>query len=1096
VNSASRLDLNIEQTRQLQNEARLAGVNFGSFENATRSLSAALEDSAGTGRKAAETLSKLGIDAVTSTGQVRGMGPVLLDVIDKLSDLPDKTERAAEGNRILGRGYKELEPLIEKHRELQTELSKYGLILDSNLIGKLSEAETKFSALGIAFDNFKAKLAGKLEPIVIPLIVSLTNPFGIISEGKPAYTISGGPGEGKVGAFFDSLTGESRGAMRAYTETLSNAVANPAVDRILNFNSSQIAAENAGSHSRFNSFLRGQGDSEDAARKNASEARSEYLKSVAEGELLNKSTNKDPEAYAKKTAEISKLKKAADAAEGSLKALEERLSDPKAVREFIARLDAKDENPIAKVFGNSAEFLTDHPYLSSAQRGAVNSATLDAANQILADARDKANDEDFKQDRKLQGRSERDIGSPLMADLLKGLDRFDRDIVARVKRGDETSAEISRINRQSDREQTAAQSSRALRNIELNAGPGTNGQKQAADEAFSYRVAQAEAFKRRELDNIKSTSDALKSAAQVEADYKKLMWEAEDEHETKMLEIQHKRQEEAQAFAGKIFDSLQKPGGFQALIKDQLTGLERQVFTNVASPILGGVGKSISGSMPQGGAWSSVFKGTILDGTGGKDTPVVAAADRTTAAVNEVRDIIAATATGKPLPGGSTGYTPAGVSGSSAPGSPSAVSSLAAWLGIGGMAAASINTIANPPGFPGPKEIDTAGGVTNPTTVSHGYQDSAHTGQASRVLTGSLGLVGTGIAALNRLRMPGVSSASANSSTPDGVSTDPITGDTYSPYSDDEYTSDYGGSTAGPSGTIAAPGGSVAAAVAGGPALAAVAGSASTANTPSSASGIVAALSSFKGSAATPGGPFSSAALGNLADAFAGGTPGQQFGAALGEGAAIAGPVAAGTLEALKQFSNGGVRGALGGTSAILGTAAALDPEPISKGILGAAAMITGIVKAILPDPRQVRAQQESEAITQEAYLAPPTINSNQSVNGQNVSYNKYGEAVTTGQFSGFDVTQPYQIKDQYTGNYVTVPGSVTNISPGSATPPSAAAGNSIGAPSAPQVTIHVSAMDSQSFMDRSADIGAAVYAELSKGGALASRVSSVVLGS
>ena len=323
--------------------------------------------------------------------------------------------------------------------------------------------------------------------------------------------------------------------------------------------------------------------------------------------------------------------------------------------------------------------------------------------------------------------------------------------------------------------------------------------------------------------------------------------------------------------------------------------------------------------MPQGGAWSSVFKGTILDGSGGKDTPVVAAQDRTTAAVNEVRDTIAAAATGKPLPGGGTVYTPAGVSAaassastSAAPGSSSPINSLAAWLGIGGMAAASINTIANPPGFPGMKEIDTPGGVTNPTTVSHGYQDSAHTGQASRVLTGSLGLVGTGIAALNRLKF-----GSANSASTVGG------GAIGSPeWNAIDLSQDGGQDTVG-GGAIGSPewndidfsqsGGGGGSPVVGGPGLATVAASASTANTPSTASGIASVLGAFKGSAVTPGGPFSGAALGNLADAFAGGSPGQQFGAALGEGAAIAGPVAAGTLEALKQFSNGGVRGALGG---------------------------------------------------------------------------------------------------------------------------------------------------------------------------------------
>ena len=157
--------------------------------------------------------------------------------------------------------------------------------------------------------------------------------------------------------------------------------------------------------------------------------------------------------------------------------------------------------------------------------------------------------------------------------------------------------------------------------------------------------------------------------------------------------------------------------------------------------------------------------------------------------------------------------------------------------------------------------------------------------------------------------------------------------------------------------------------------------------------------------------------------------------------------------------------------------------------------MITGIVKAIIPDPRQVRAQQESEALTENAYLAPPTINGHQSVSGQNVSYDKYGHAVTTGQFSGFNVSQPYQVKDPYTGNYDTIPGSVTNITPSSASKSNGAA-SSGGFQSAPQVTIHVSAMDAQSILDRGPEIGVAIYHEIAKGGALAQTIQRTVLGS
>ena len=174
VDLANRLDLPVGQTRDLQNEAKLAGVNVSVLESSVRSLSSALEDSSGPGKKASEALSKLGINTIMSSGEVREMGPVLTEVIDKLSQIPSKTERAHEGEAILGRSYKEIEPLIEKHRELSAELDKFGLKLDANLIQRLSDAETKFSAMGIAFDNLKAKLAGVIEPIVIPVVIQLT----------------------------------------------------------------------------------------------------------------------------------------------------------------------------------------------------------------------------------------------------------------------------------------------------------------------------------------------------------------------------------------------------------------------------------------------------------------------------------------------------------------------------------------------------------------------------------------------------------------------------------------------------------------------------------------------------------------------------------------------------------------------------------------------------------------------------------------------------------------------------------------------------------------------------------------------------------
>jgi hypothetical protein len=278
----------------------------------------------------------------------------------------------------------------------------------------------------------------------------------------------------------------------------------------------------------------------------------------------------------------------------------------------------------------------------------------------------------------------------------------------------------------------------------------------------------------------------------------------------------------------------------------------------------------------------------------------------------------------------------------------------------------------------------------------------------------------------------------------------------------------------------------------GGPGLTNVPGSASTANSPSSASGVLGALSAFKGSAVNP---FSSAALGNFADAWQGGSTGQKFGATFGEVAGIAGPIAAGTMEAIKQFSAGGARGALGGTAAILGTAAALDPEPISKAILGASAMVTGIVKGLLGDPKKLRAQQISEALTGDQYLAPPQIVSHQSLSGNSESFDKYGHVVETSPFGGFSVNQPYLVKNT-DGSYLAIPGSISNITPNTATPGVRAQINGGGSQAGTVINLSVHALDSQSILDRSADIAQATFNELGRGGALAQRIQATVLGS
>jgi hypothetical protein len=113
------------------------------------------------------------------------------------------------------------------------------------------------------------------------------------------------------------------------------------------------------------------------------------------------------------------------------------------------------------------------------------------------------------------------------------------------------------------------------------------------------------------------------------------------------------------------------------------------------------------------------------------------------------------------------------------------------------------------------------------------------------------------------------------------------------------------------------------------------------------------------------------------------GQPGKDLGHVSAMGIAAAGAdVALGAYTAFTEFKKGGARGALGGTSAILGTAAALDPEPISKAVLGIAAMGTSLVKSILGDPRVQRQKEIEKKLFLGQYEAPMAINAVSSTRG------------------------------------------------------------------------------------------------------------------
>jgi hypothetical protein len=174
-NMADRLGITTEQAQRLGAEAKLVGVDVNTMGMAARILGQVLDDP--TSKQSANArmaIERLGVAMYTSSGQTRELGPVLLDVLNALSQITEDSTRAAVAQALFGRGGKELLPLIKNHQELLALVNELGVGLEEGPNKSLSKVFTSSQKLAIAWEELKKSFADKIAPIVIPVTLDLS----------------------------------------------------------------------------------------------------------------------------------------------------------------------------------------------------------------------------------------------------------------------------------------------------------------------------------------------------------------------------------------------------------------------------------------------------------------------------------------------------------------------------------------------------------------------------------------------------------------------------------------------------------------------------------------------------------------------------------------------------------------------------------------------------------------------------------------------------------------------------------------------------------------------------------------------------------
>ena len=158
--------------------ARIAGVNTEALANAAMGLTQRMARATTESSPLNIAMRDLGVNLKDTQGAMRGGAEVMDDVIKKLSDMDNVTERNVLGSQIFSGAWKDMAPILSKGSEgieqLRREAREMGFVMDDAMLNKANEARENMERLNMSTETLGRELAILLIPTVNNLSAALT----------------------------------------------------------------------------------------------------------------------------------------------------------------------------------------------------------------------------------------------------------------------------------------------------------------------------------------------------------------------------------------------------------------------------------------------------------------------------------------------------------------------------------------------------------------------------------------------------------------------------------------------------------------------------------------------------------------------------------------------------------------------------------------------------------------------------------------------------------------------------------------------------------------------------------------------------------
>lgn len=194
ITLSSQTGLSVERLQELQYASELVDVSIDQIADALKSMIGTMKDAtSGTG-DAAEAYKRLGVRVTDAQGNLRDSNEVFDEIIRRLSEVKNPTERAALAMKIFGEEAGRLNPLIEdggkKLKQLSKEAHDMGYVMSDETVSSLGALDDAMQR----FDNTSEAVKNQMALALLPVLTSVLNiitaiPPGVLSTVTVAVTL-------------------------------------------------------------------------------------------------------------------------------------------------------------------------------------------------------------------------------------------------------------------------------------------------------------------------------------------------------------------------------------------------------------------------------------------------------------------------------------------------------------------------------------------------------------------------------------------------------------------------------------------------------------------------------------------------------------------------------------------------------------------------------------------------------------------------------------------------------------------------------------------------------------------------------------------